>query len=294
LPNHYILFAYLEEDIFMAKSLDPAFIAKEIQQFLPPRQRDAHKNDFGHVLVIGGDYGMAGAARMAGESALRSGAGLVSVATRHEHIPGIIASRPELMCHGIKKATELEPLFNHATTLVLGTGLGRSPWSKELFACAMQSELPMVVDADGLYWLTQYELSRENWVLTPHPGEAARLLQTTSQAIQENRLGALGMLQQQYGGVIVLKGAGTLILGKSHQPHICPSGNPGMATGGMGDILSGIIAALIAQGVPVENAAQISVSIHAQAGDQIAAIQGERGLLATDLLPYIRNLVNPT
>lgn len=277
----------------MPTSLDPVFTAKEIHRFLPPRQRDAHKGNFGHVLVVGGDYGMPGAARMAGESALRSGAGLVSVATRHEHINAIIANRPELMCHGIKKASELESLFQRATTLILGPGLGRSPWSKELFACVVQSELPTVIDADGLFWLSQFELSHENWVLTPHPGEAARLLQTTNHAIQENRLGALGMLQQQYGGVIVLKGAGTLILGKSHQPHICPSGNPGMATGGMGDILSGIIAALIAQGIPLENAAQIGVSIHAEAGDQIAATQGERGLLATDLLPYIRNLVNP-
>jgi hydroxyethylthiazole kinase-like uncharacterized protein yjeF len=274
-------------------SLDPVFIAKTLRQCLPPRQREAHKGHFGHVLVVGGDHGMPGAARMAGESALRAGAGLVSVATRAEHISAIIAGRPELMCHGIKKATELEVLFKRATTIILGPGLGRSAWSQELFACVMQSTLPLVIDADGLFWLSQFELSRENWVLTPHPGEAAHLLQTTSRAIQENRIGALGMLQQQYGGVIVLKGAGTLVLGKSHQPHICPNGNPGMATGGMGDILSGIIGALIAQGIELEHAAQIGVSLHAQAGDRIAKDVGERGMLATDLLPYIRELVNP-
>lgn len=277
----------------MPTSLDPAFIAHALKQFLPPRQRDAHKGHFGHVLIVGGDHGMPGAARMAGESALRTGAGLVTVATRPEHISAIIAGRPELMCHGVKKASDLEILFKRATTIVLGPGLGRSAWSKELFACVMQSSLPLVVDADALFWLAQFELSRENWVLTPHPGEAANLLQTKSQGIQENRLGALGMLQQQYGGVIVLKGAGTLVLGKSHQPHICPSGNPGMATGGMGDILSGIIAALIAQGIELEHAAQIGVSLHAQAGDHIAKKLGERGMLATDLLPYIRELVNP-
>jgi hydroxyethylthiazole kinase-like uncharacterized protein yjeF len=277
----------------MPVSLEPAFIAKEIHNFLPPRQRDAHKGNFGHVLVIGGDHGMPGAVRMAGESALRTGTGLVSIATRAEHINAIVANRPELMCHGIQKAGELELLFKRATLLILGPGLGRSDWSKELVACVMQSELPMVIDADGLFWLSQFELSRQNWVLTPHPGEAARLLQTTGPAIQENRLGALGLLQQQYGGVIVLKGAGTLVLGESHQPHICLMGNPGMATGGMGDILSGIIGGLIAQGIPLENAARIGVSIHAEAGDQIAASTGERGLLATDLLPYVRRLVNP-
>jgi hydroxyethylthiazole kinase-like uncharacterized protein yjeF len=277
----------------MLISLDSNFIANQIQQYLPLRQRDAHKGHFGHVLVIGGDYGMPGAARMAGESALRTGAGLVTVATRPEHIPAVVALHPELMCHGIKKAQELEPLFQRATVIVLGPGLGHSEWSKELFACAMQSELPMVIDADGLVWLSKFELSRENWVLTPHPGEAACLLQSTSQAIQENRIGALGLLQQQYGGVVVLKGAGTLILGGSHQPHVCPNGNPGMATGGMGDILSGLIAGFIAQKIPLENAAYIGVSLHAQAGDMMAKLKGERGMLATDLLPYIRELVNP-
>lgn len=274
--------------------LNHDFLTQELRQFLPHRQREAHKGHFGHVLVIGGDYGMPGAVRMAGESALRTGAGLVSVATRPEHISAIIAGRPELMCHGIAKPETLEPLFRRATSIVLGPGMGRSSWSQELFACAMHSRLPMVIDADGLFWLSQFELSRENWVLTPHPGEAASLLQTTGQAIQDNRLGALGMLQTQYGGVIVLKGAGTLILGESHQSYICPDGNPGMATGGMGDILSGIIAGLMAQGIPLEKAAQMGVSIHAQAGDCIAKKYGERGMLATDLLIYIRRLVNYT
>lgn len=277
----------------MLISLDAHFIREQIRQYLPLRQRDAHKGHFGHVLVIGGDYGMPGAARMAGESALRTGAGLVSIATRTEHIPAIVSLHPELMCHGIKKPQELEPLLKRATVMVLGPGLGHSEWSKELFACAVQSGLPAVIDADALVWLSKFELNGQNWVLTPHPGEAAKLLQTDSAAIQENRVGALGLLQQQYGGVIVLKGAGTLILGPSHQPHICPNGNPGMATGGMGDILSGLIAGFIAQGVPLENAAYMGVSLHATAGDKIAHAFGERGMLATDLLPYIRELVNP-
>jgi len=277
----------------MLISLDTDFIAKQIHEFLPLRQRDAHKGHFGHVLVIGGDVGMPGAPRMAAESALRTGAGLVTVATRPEHVQTVVACHPELMCHGVKKAQELEPLLQRATVVVVGPGLGQSEWSKELFACAMQSNLPMVIDADGLVWLSKFELSRENWVLTPHPGEAAKLLQSTSHDIQENRMGALGMLQQQYGGVVVLKGAGTLILGASHRPHICPNGNPGMATGGMGDILSGLIAGFIAQKIPLENAAYMGVSLHAQAGDKIAKLNGERGMLATDLLPYIRELVNP-
>lgn len=277
----------------MLISLEPDYITQQIRDHLPYRQRDAHKGHFGHVLVIGGDYGMPGAPRMAAESALRSGAGLVSVATRPEHIPCVVAMHPELMCHGIKKAQELEVLFKRATVIVLGPGLGQSEWSKELFACAVQSQLPMVIDADGLVWLSKFELSRENWVLTPHPGEAACLLQSTNQIVQANREGAIGLLQQQYGGVVVLKGAGTLILGGSHQLYSCPNGNPGMATGGMGDILSGLIAGFIAQRLSPENAALIGVSLHAQAGDKMAAQSGERGMLATDLLPLIRELANP-
>lgn len=276
----------------MLISLEPDYIAKQIQAHLPMRQRDAHKGHFGHVLVIGGDNGMPGAPRMAAESALRTGAGLVTAAVRPEHVPVVAAMHPELMCYGIKKAQELEKLLKKATVIVLGPGLGQSTWSEELFACAVQSQLPMVIDADGLVWLSRFELSRENWVLTPHPGEAACLLQSTNQIVQQNREGAIGLLQQQYGGVVVLKGAGTLILGQSHQLHICPSGNPGMATGGMGDILSGLIAGFIAQGLAPETAALIGVSLHAQAGDKIAKLKGERGMLATDLLVYIRELVN--
>lgn len=272
------------------RDLDSSIIATH----LPPRRRDAHKGSFGHVLIIGGDYGMPGAVRMAAESALRVGAGLVTVATRPEHINIVMSQQPEMMCHLIHNAAELEPLLAKATTIIIGPGLGRSDWSKELFACAMQSSLPTIIDADALYWLSQYEIIKDNCILTPHPGEAATLLQTTNDAIQQNRLGALGMLQLQYGGVIVLKGSGTLILGGSHLPTICTAGNPGMASGGMGDILSGIIGGLVAQQLTLETAAQCGVLIHAMAADRASKIAGERGLLATDLLPYVHSLVNPT
>lgn len=269
-----------------------SFTAKQIRQLLPSRARDAHKGNFGHVLVIGGDYGMPGAVRMAAETAMRTGAGLVSVATHPEHISAIVSNRPEIMCHGITSAQQLEPLLKRATTIIIGPGLGKSDWSKELFACAMHSDLPMVVDADALYWLSQFEIPKNNWILTPHPGEAAQLLQTDSKSIQENRLGAIGMLHVQYQGVTILKGAGTLILGDSHKAHICKFGNPGMATGGMGDILNGIIGGLVSQKLPLEKAALLGVFIHAKAGDMAAKEHGERGLLATDLLPYVRKLVN--
>ena len=272
------------------------FSAKNIATLLPKRPRDSYKHQFGHVVIIGGDYGMPGAVRMTAESALRSGAGLVSVVTRPEHISGIISYRPEIMCLGINTPENLEPLLKKASVIILGPGLGRSEWSKELFACAMQPQhrdIPMLIDADGLYWLSQFELTRDNWILTPHPGEAALLLQTDAHNIQQNRLGALGMLQLQYGGVIVLKGFETVIVGHDHQPTVCQKGNPGMSTAGMGDILSGIIGGLMAQHLPLETAARLGVFIHASCGDLAARQHGERGLLANDLCGFIQKLVNP-
>lgn len=273
----------------IAQRLDKSLIS----HLLKPRLRDAQKGNFGHVLIIGGDYGMPGAARMAAEAADRVGAGLVSVATRPEHVAVVSSMRPEIMSHGIKEINEIEPLLERATVVVIGPGLGRSLWSEALFKMAIAANKPMLIDADGLFWLADYHLSNDKWIITPHPGEAARLLNMSIAAIQSNRLAAAALLQQQFGTVAVLKGAGTIICGNSFVPAVCANGNPGMASGGMGDVLSGVIAGLLAQGINAENAAQLGVLIHACAGD-LAARDGERGLLATDLLPYIRKLVNPS
>ncbi len=263
-----------------------------IKHYLLPRQRDAHKGHFGHVLIMGGDYGFPGAAHMAAEAAARVGAGLVSVATRPEHIAIISATRPEIMCHGIHEMHELTKLIERATVIVIGPGLGRSTWSEQLFKIAVAANKPMVIDADGLYWLGDYHLANQNWILTPHPGEAANLLNTTAMAIQSDRLASATLLQQQFGGVVILKGAGTLICDNQYVPSVCPYGNPGMASGGMGDILSGVIGGLLAQHYSAENAAKLGVLIHALAGDAAAKENGERGLLAMDLMPFIHKLVN--
>lgn len=262
-----------------------------LQQLLKPRARTASKTDFGHVLVIGGDRGMAGAVRMAGEATARVGAGLVSIATRPEHITVISSTRPELMAHGVKTAKELSPLLKRATVLVLGPGLGQSTWSQQLFKKVLSAPQPKVVDADALNLLAKKPVLRSDWILTPHPGEAARLLKSTPEKIQQDRITAALQLQKKYGGVIVLKGADTIVVGNDHKPKICNAGNPGMASGGMGDVLTGIIAGLIAQGLPLQLAAELSVCLHAAAGD-LAAKEGERGLLALDLMPYLRKLVN--
>lgn len=260
---------------------------------LPKRQVTAHKGDFGHVLVIGGHCGMAGAVRMAAEAAARTGAGLVTVATRPEHMLAIQAARPELLCFGIRYAWQLKPLLARCTVIVIGPGLGLSGWSRGLLKLALITDKPKVVDADALNLLAKNPLAREEWILTPHPAEAARLLRVKLTEIQAQRLQAVNALQQQYKGVAVLKGAGSLIAGE-HARYLCTAGNPGMASGGMGDILSGILGGLLAQGLTLEQAACLGVMLHARAGDAVAAKHGERGMLALDLLPELITLLNST
>ena len=266
---------------------------KQFEHYFQPRRREANKGDFGHVLIVGGDYGYSGAIKMAGEAALRVGAGLVSIATRPEHAAILNIGCPELMCHAVASSAELDPLLDKATTVIIGPGMGRSAWAQKLLYLVLKSEKNVVVvDADGLNLLAEKPMKRMNWILTPHPGEAARLLKKTVQVIQNDRVGAVIELQQKYGGVCVLKGAGTLVLSPDSAPTICQAGNPGMASGGMGDVLSGVIGGLLAQGIDIADAAKCGVILHAMAGDMAAKEGGERGMIATDLMPYLRRLVN--
>ncbi len=263
-----------------------------MSRLLEPRHRAAHKGEFGHVLVIGGDYGMAGAARLAGEAALRAGAGLVSVATRREHAPVVCAPCPELMCHGVEDPAQLQRLLSKASVVAIGPGLGQGPWAQQMLRRVLECELPLVVDADALNLLAVEPLRRGNWVLTPHPGEAGRLLNATAKDVQADRFAAVNALHQRYGGAVVLKGLGTLIFDGGGPVDICCGGNPGMASGGMGDALTGIVASLVGQGMSMIDAARLGVCLHAQAGDH-AARDGERGMIASDLIQYLRFLVNP-
>jgi len=270
--------------------LKPAALRQNRDSFsLPPRKPTAHKGDFGHVLVVGGDHGMSGALRLAGEAALRTGAGLVSVATRTAHAALISAARPELMSHGVESVSALVPLLRRASVLAAGPGLGLGEWSRNLFSVLLESSLPMVVDADALNLLASEPMRRDNWILTPHPGEAARLLGQTVAQVQADRLAATAALQQKYGGVAVLKGAGTVVIDAAGEVTVCSEGNPGMASGGMGDVLTGVIASLLAQGCSLAEAARQGVCLHAHAAD-VAAQDGQRGLLASDLFPVMRQL----
>ena len=260
-------------------------------QLASPRLRNTHKGHYGHVLVIGGDHGMAGAARLAGEAALRSGAGRVSLATRPEHAALIAAACPELMCHAVTTARELKVLLPAADVVLIGPGLGRSAWAQSLLSAVLESRQPRVLDADALNCLAAQAPPFDRQVLTPHPGEAARLLGQTAAHVQSDRFAAARAISRQYGGTTVLKGAGTLIQPAAGLPRVCAAGNPGMATAGSGDVLAGVIAALIAQGLTIEAAAVAGVCAHACAGD-LAAKEGERGLLARDVIAALRAVLN--
>jgi ADP-dependent NAD(P)H-hydrate dehydratase / NAD(P)H-hydrate epimerase len=264
-------------------------------QRIPARKRNAHKGNNGHVLLIGGDQNMGGAMLMAGQAALRSGAGLVTLATRETHRSVVLECRPELMVAAVDAGADLAALIERAGVIAIGPGLGQDAWGRSLFETAITADRPMVVDADALNLLAGTSERRDDWVLTPHPAEAARLLNTTTREIEGHRFDAVTELQARYGGVVILKGAGSLIAGPNDRDPIavCPYGNPGMATAGMGDLLTGVVAALLAQFKDAAAAARWAVLAHAIAGDRVAADGGERGLIATDLLDEIRTAVNP-
>lgn len=270
------------------KRMDDAQLAT----LLPPRAREAHKGDFGHVLVVGGGPGMPGAARLCGEAALRSGAGRVSVATHPEHAALISAVRPELMSHAISTAKDMTQLLEKIDVIAFGPGLGLTDWARELYAVVSKSGKPAVWDADALNLLAATPGSAGHRVITPHPGEAANLLGITAAEVQADRPAALASLSAKYGGIAVLKGAGTLISSASGVPFVCTAGNPGMAAPGMGDVLTGVIAALLAQGLSLQDAASAGVELHARAGDAAAAA-GERGMVASDLISALRGTANP-
>ncbi|TNF01519.1 MAG: NAD(P)H-hydrate dehydratase [Gammaproteobacteria bacterium] len=271
-------------------------VLDELLPLLPKRRRDAHKGDFGHVLVVGGELGFGGAVAMAAEAALRTGAGLVSVATRPEHVSALLSRCPELMVNAVSSGQALLPLLERASVVVVGPGLGKTPWSEQLLRQVLMMGKPTVVDADGLNLLAAQPSKTpdsQHWILTPHPGEAARLLGKTVTEVQSDRFSAVRELWKKYQCPVLLKGAGSLICHSNKLPvAVCSGGNPGMASGGMGDVLSGITGALLAQGIDPGQALSLAVGLHAEAADR-AAVDGERGMVATDLLGPLRRLVNP-
>lgn len=273
-----------------AQLLTPA----QLKRWLTPRVLDSHKGAFGRVLCVGGDHGAGGAIMLCAEAALRSGAGLVDVATRQAHLAPLLARRPEVMSHAVEQIADIAALFEHVDVVALGPGLGQEQWGRLLFAAALSAGKPLVIDADGLNLLARrpHELPSGS-ILTPHPGEAARLLGSTTAQVQADRFAAARALCQRFGCVVVLKGAGSIVATPRGEMRVIGAGNPGMASGGMGDLLTGVIAGLRGQGLAALEAASAGTLLHAAAGDQVAAEHGQRGLLASDLLGCLQRLSNP-
>ncbi|MEO3992021.1 bifunctional ADP-dependent NAD(P)H-hydrate dehydratase/NAD(P)H-hydrate epimerase [Pseudocitrobacter cyperus] len=266
--------------------------ASQLVHWLPTRRPTSHKGDHGKLVIIGGDHGTAGAIRMTSEAALRAGAGLVRVLTHMENIAPIITARPELMVHELTPET-LDESLHWADVVVIGPGLGQTAWGKQALRKVENINKPMLWDADALNLLAINPDKRHNRVITPHPGEAARLLNCRTTEIEADRLLSAQRLVKRYGGVVVLKGAGTVVACEAGAITIIDAGNAGMASGGMGDVLSGIIGALLGQALSLYDAACAGCVAHGAAADKLAARFGTRGMLATDLFSTLRRVVNP-
>ena len=256
------------------------------------RKFRSHKGTFGSVLVVGGNYNMGGAVALAGEAALRTGAGLVRVLTRKEHIPSLLVRTPELMVFEAKSKRQVESIISQSDIILVGPGLGRDSWAEQLLNAVLKNSAKIILDADALNLLTEKKITSfgsKCIISTPHPGEAARLLSVSSEEVQKDRFKAAEAIQEIIGGTVILKGNGTLVFdGKSFL--LCPYGNPGMATAGMGDVLGGVVASLLAQGLEEKLASSLSVSLHAAAADKISS-EGMLGIIASDLMLPMRQLL---
>jgi NAD(P)H-hydrate epimerase len=267
--------------------------ATDLLRWLRPRARNAHKGTHGRVLCVGGDHGGGGAIMLCAEAALRSGAGLVDAATREIHVPALLARLPEALAHVPTYASQFETSLDRADVIAIGPGLGQDDWGKPLLQQAVATGKPLVLDADALNLLAVAPQSLPpDAIITPHPGEAARLLGKSVAEVQRDRFATAHELGTRYRCVVVLKGAGSIVAASDRLPRVIAAGNPSMAVGGMGDVLTGAIAALRAQGLDAFDAASVGALLHAAAGDAAAA-DGERGLLPSDLMPWLRRLANP-
>ena len=264
---------------------------------LPTRRPTTHKGHCGHALIIGGQPGYGGSTILSAEAAARVGAGKVSLATDAAHIAPALVRCPEVMVRGVRNAHDLNDLLTQADVVSIGPGLGQQAWGEGLFDAVLGHKGPLLIDADGLHLLKRMASGerRDDWILTPHPGEAAMLLGCSAADVQADRLGAARALWQAWGGTVVLKGNGSLVINGEmpEQLALCPYGNAGMASGGMGDVLGGMIIGLHAQGLSAFDAACMGVLVHAEAADDAACAIGQRGLLASDLAAYAHRRVNP-
>ena len=263
---------------------------------LKPRARNSHKGDYGSVGIIGGDYGMVGAALLAGRAALKMGSGRVYLGLLARDAHPVDTDQPELM---LRTADEVLKL-GHLTCLAVGPGLGQMPDAAFYLGIALESPLPIVLDADALNLIAAdsrlaatLRARKAPSLLTPHPAEAARLLGISTREVQADRVAAATALAGRLASLVVLKGAGSVCAAPDGTWHNNTSGNPGMASAGMGDVLTGMIAALLAQGAEAKTALLAAVYLHGAAADQaVAGGAGPVGLTATETIEAARSLLN--
>ena len=275
-----------------AQKINPINLKKKLI-----RSSDAHKGDFGHVLVVAGNIGFGGAGLLASKAAVQSGAGLVSLATRSCHLSASLSFCPEVMVKPVDSGQALEKHLNSPSIICLGPGLGKDYWSEQVIykslEAAKKNNLPMLIDADGLNLLPKFQKILplpKKIILTPHVGEASVLLNTSKENIKKNRIKSAIKISKKFSAVVVLKGKDSVVCWKDKY-FICEKGNAGMATGGMGDVLSGIISSFVAQKMTLFNAACLGVELHAEAADEYADALGENGLTPTDVLEIVKELV---
>jgi hydroxyethylthiazole kinase-like uncharacterized protein yjeF len=279
----------------MTTSRPSPITQKQVAAFLKPRPKDSNKGMFGTVTVIGGSTGMVGAALLAGRAALKLGAGCVHVGMLAENAPVVDLNQPELMLTSASAALK----SIRSNVLAVGCGLGQSPAAQKVLYDALLLDLPTVLDADALNLIAQrpdlrsvLHSRKAASVCTPHPGEAARLLDCKVEDIQNDRPGAARALAQRLHSSVVLKGAGSLCATHDGKLHLNQTGNPGMSSAGMGDVLSGMIAAFIAQGLSADEALLLGVHLHGASGDELAKQQATLGMSATEVIDWARWLLN--
>lgn len=291
-----ILFESLDTDDWASESGQQARARRvdwqTLRSSIPRRPRVAHKGQFGHVLVVAGDRGFGGAGILAAEAAARSGAGLVTLATRPEYVVPALSRCPSVMVQGVIHGSELPPLMAAADVIVCGPGIGQGAWGQQMLQQVLASGKPQVLDADALNLMAaRVAQPVDHQILTPHPGEAARLLDCKVGDIEIDRIRAAEQIQRLFGGVALLKGAGTVVASGSGVADVISGSNPGMATGGMGDVLSGILGSFLAQLGDGRLSASVAAALHLAAANRASETRGYASLLPMDVIEALPALL---
>lgn len=315
--RHFLSIAFAPIDFAGAGVLDrpyrkgcvimtqPTITTREyVARYILPRAVDSHKGTYGTLLTVCGSYGMAGAALLCARGALRSGVGLLRAAVPQSVYPLLVDAIPETVFHAVPEQDgsfsadaipSLTRVLATADAVVMGCGMGRGEGQTAVVCHVLShSTVPVILDADGINAVTPHILEEEArsapLILTPHPGEMARLLDISTAEVQANRVAVARRLAEQSGAVVVLKGHRTVITSPHGEIAENPTGNPGMATGGSGDVLAGIIGSLVSQGLPPYAAAVCGVYLHGAAGDLAAQQRSQHGMLPTDLIEELGSL----